>query len=48
MNANEMIWIDLPLLQSITLGEYALEGSGGEFCSLTMQSINEMIWNDGL
>ena len=46
MNLNEMIWIDLPSLQSITLGEWALRGSGGDSSSLTMRSTNEMIWND--
>ena len=43
MNLNEMIEIDLPSLQSITLGEYALLGSDEDFCSLTMRSNNEMI-----
>ena len=47
MNSNEMIWIDLPSLQSIKLGQWALCGSNGdESCSLTMQSTNKMIWND--
>ena len=47
MNLNEMIWIDLPSLQSITLGKGALEGIyGSDSCSLTMRSNNEMIWND--
>ena len=46
MNLNEMIVIDLPNLQSITLGSKALAGSGGESCSLTMRSNNEMIRND--
>ena len=48
MNLNEMIWIDLPSLQSITLGKGALNGSGGDSCSLTMRSNNEMIGNDGM
>ena len=46
MNSNEMIWIDLPSLQSITLGWNALEGSGGDSCSLTMRSNNEMNRDD--
>ena len=46
MNLNEMIVIDLPSLQSITLGWYALEGRYDESCSLTMRSNNEMIGND--
>ena len=43
MNLNEMIIIDLPSLQSITLGQYALEGRDDDSCSLTMRSNNEMI-----
>ena len=43
MCSNEMIWIDLPSLQSITFGQYALNGSDEDFCSLTMRSTNEMI-----
>ena len=46
MNLNEMIWIDLPSLQSITLGNGALEGRYDDSCSLTMRSTNEMIGND--
>ena len=47
MNSNEMIWIDLPSLQSIQLGEGALNGNRDDLsCSLIMQSNNEMIWND--
>ena len=47
MNLNEMIWIDLPSLQSITLGESALYGRDEDgSCSLTMLSTNEMIEND--
>ena len=47
MNLNEMIEIDLPSLQSITLGEYALYGIyNDDSCSLTMRSNNEMIRND--
>ena len=44
MNVNEMIWIDLPSLQSITLGDRALFGS--KSTTITMQSMNEMDWND--
>ena len=43
MNSNEMIVIDLPSLQSIKFGKYALYGSGDGSCSLTMRSNNEMI-----
>ena len=44
MNSNEMISIDLPSLQSITLGSHALAGiENDESCSLVMQSNNEMI-----
>ena len=39
---NEMIVIDLPSLQSIQLGYGALQGSGGESCSLIMRSMNEI------
>ena len=46
MNLNEMISIDLPSLQSITLGRGALHGRNDESCSLKMRSINEMIRND--
>ena len=46
MNLNEMIWIDLPSLQSITLGFEALNGRKDDSCSLTMRSTNEMIWNE--
>ena len=47
MNLNEMILIDLPSLQSITLGSSALRGSNyDESCSLIMRSNNEMIRND--
>ena len=46
MNSNEMIWIDLPSLQSITLGRGALHGRNDESCSLKMRSNNEMIEND--
>ena len=43
MNSNVMIVIDLPSLQSITLGGFALCGIDNESCSLTMRSNNEMI-----
>ena len=44
MNLNEMIEIDLPLLQSITLGEWALNGRyNNDSCSLIMRSNNEMM-----
>ena len=42
MNLNEMISIDLPSLQSITLGKYALVGVYDDSCSLIMRSNNEM------
>ena len=45
MNSNEMIVIDLPSLQSITLGACALNGNRDDSCSLTMRSNNEMIRN---
>ena len=44
MNSNEMIVIDLPSLQSITLGSCALEGSySSTTSSLIMRSNNEMV-----
>ena len=43
MNSNEMIEIDLPSLQSIQLGKWALAGRNDDSCSLTMRSNNEMI-----
>ena len=47
MNLNEMIVIDLPSLQSITLGSSAIAGRrDDDSCSLTMRSNNEMIRND--
>ena len=48
MNLNEMIVIDLPSLQSITLGGHALCGRNDSSCSLIMRSNNEMIRNDGV
>ena len=46
MNLNEMINVDLPSLQSITLGRSALYGRSDESCFLRMRSNNEMIVND--
>ena len=47
MNSNEMIVIDLPSLQSITLGYAALRGrKDDESCLLRMRSTNEMIRNE--
>ena len=46
MNLIEMISIDLPSLQSITLGSGALDGRWDDSCSLIMRSNNEMIRND--
>ena len=47
MNSNEMIWIDLPSIQSIHLGENVLAGNYYDSsCSLIMRSTNEMIRND--
>ena len=46
MNLNEMIVIDLPSLQSITLGWFALCGRENESCLLRMRSNKEMIRND--
>ena len=44
MILNEMIWIDLPSLQSINLGWGTLIGSDNDSSvSLTIRSINEMI-----
>ena len=43
MYLNELILIDLPSLQSITLGNGALYGKYDDSCSLTMRSNNEMI-----
>ena len=47
MNSNEMIDVDLPSLQSITLGEWALYGrDDDDSCSLIMRSNNELIGYD--
>ena len=49
MNLNDMISIDLPSLQSFTLGKGAICGKYDDYsCSLTMRSNNEMIRNDGM
>ena len=48
MNLVEMISIDLPSLQSITLGYEALYGGYDESSSLIMRSNNEMIRNERL
>ena len=44
MNLNDMISIDLPSLQSITLGQYALWGIYDDdlSCSLVMRSNKEL------
>ena len=47
MNSNEMIDVDLPSLQSIQLGEYALEGRyDDDSSSLTLRSNSELIGYD--
>ena len=46
MNLNEMIWIDLPSLQSITLGGAALMGRDDSSCSLTLRGMIDMIRDD--
>ena len=46
MNSNEMIDVDLPSLQSIELGYYALKGLKGDSDILVMRSINEMLCNN--
>ena len=44
MNSNEMIDVDLPSLQSIQLGKWALCGIENNYlCSLKMKSREEMI-----
>ena len=46
---NEMNSIDLPKLQSVQLGWWALYGKwDDESCSLTMRSNREMTGNDGM
>ena len=47
MNLNEMIDVDLPSLQSIQLGRYALYGRDeDDSSSLVMRSNNELIGYD--
>ena len=47
MNSNEMIWIDLPSLQSITLGFGALAGRYDDSsCSLTLRGMIDVIRDD--
>ena len=46
MSLNEMIDIDLPSLQSIQLGNWALAGRNDESCILIMRSMNERIRDD--
>ena len=47
MNSNEMIDVDLPSLQSIRLGDRALQGRwDDDSCSLTLRSNIELILND--
>ena len=47
MNLHEMIVIDLPSLQSITLGQYALEGRYDDSsCSLTLRGAIDVIRNE--
>ena len=41
-----MIWIDLPSLQSITLGRGALGGRDDSSCSLTLRGMIEMNRDD--
>ena len=46
MNSNVMIDVDLPSLQSIQLGYYALQGRDYDSSSLTLRSNNELIGYD--
>ena len=47
MNSNEMIDVDLPSLQSIILGKWALAGRrDDDSSSLTLRSKNELIGYD--
>ena len=46
MNLNEMIWIDLPSLQSITLGKGALGGRNDDSCSLILRGMIDVIRDD--
>ena len=40
MNSNEMIVLDLPSLQSITLGQKSIEGVNSSSCILVLNSID--------
>lgn len=46
MRINEMNDLDLPSLQSIQLGQWALDGVLSESCSLVMRSMNKMTRNE--
>ena len=46
MNSNEMIDVDLPSLQSIQLGKWALCGREDDSSSLTLRSNNGLIGYD--
>ena len=46
MNSNGLIDVDLPSLQSIQLGNEALEGNYGDSTALIMRSNNELIGYD--
>ena len=49
MNSNEMIVIDLPSLQSITLGHATIDGNDDNFkCILVMRSMKVIMRNDGM
>ena len=41
-----MIWIDLPSLQSITLGNCALDGRKDDSCSLTLRGMIDINRDD--
>ena len=41
-----MIWIDLPSLQSITLGKGALWGRDNDSCSLTLRGMIDVNRDD--
>ena len=43
MNMNEMIDVDLPSLQSIQLGQYAICEKNDESSSLTLRSLNIIV-----
>ena len=46
MNLNEMIWIDLPSLQSIQLGWGALKGRNIDSSSLTLRGMIDVNRDD--